>query len=88
VCSFFSFDGILFQNMVRTRGGAFSNVDYVRPTVSVRRKRGGPSISVANEDFKENIEQDGVKIDDEGFPGWLVDKSLLINYEDHVAIQL
>ena len=57
---FFSFDGILFQNMVRIRGKASSNMNYVRPTM--RRKCGGLSISVANEDFKENIKQEEVKL--------------------------
>ena len=51
----------------------------------MRRKRGGTRTSVANEEFKENIEQKEVEIDDEGYAGGPVDKSLLINYENHVA---
>jgi len=74
--------------MVRTRGRGFSNVDHVRPTASVRRKCGGPSTSIVNEEFEENIEQEEVEIDDEGYLGGLVDKSLLVNYEDHVAKKL
>jgi len=54
----------------------------------VRRRRGGPSTSVPNEDFEDYIEQEEVEIYDEGYPGGPVDKSLLINYEDHVARQL
>jgi len=41
----------------------------VRPTASVRRRRGGPSTSVQNEDFEDYIEQEDVEIDDEGYPG-------------------
>jgi len=64
--------------MVRAREGS-SSVDRVRPTASMRRERSDPSNSVANEDFKENIEQKEVEIDDEGYLGGSVDKSLLIN---------
>jgi len=41
--------------------------------------------SVPSEDFEDYIEQEEVEIDDEDYPGVLVDKSLLINYEDHVV---
>ncbi|XP_068466603.1 protein MAIN-LIKE 1-like [Phaseolus vulgaris] len=34
--------------MVRTRGGGSSNLDRVRPTASVRRKRGGPTRQLWN----------------------------------------
>jgi len=74
--------------MVRTKGGGSTNSDCVRPTVSVRRRRGGPSTLVPNEDFENYIEQEEVEIDDEGYPGGPADKSLLINYKDHVARQL
>jgi len=74
--------------MVRTRGEGSFNLDRVRPTASVRRRRGGPSTSVPNKDFEDYIEQKEVEIDDEGYPGGPVDKSLLINYEDYVARQL
>jgi len=75
--------------MVRTRGGGLFNSDRVWPTTSVRRRRGGPSTSVPNEYFQDYIEQEEVEIDDyEGYLGGLVDKSLLINYEVHVAKQL
>jgi len=74
--------------MVRTRGGGSSNLDLVRPTTSVRRRRDGPSTLVPNEDFEYYIEQEEVEINYEGYLGGPVDKSLLINYEDHVARQL
>ena len=76
------------SKMVRTRGEGSFNLDRVRPTASVRRRRGGPSTSVPNKDFEDYIEQKEVEIDDEGYPGGPVDKSLLINYEDYVARQL
>jgi len=53
-----------------------------------QRRCGGPSTLVRNEDFEDYIEQEEVEIDDEGYPGGPVDKSLLINYEDNVAKQL
>ena len=62
--------------MVRTKGGRSSNVDRVRPTAYVRRKHGGPSSLVANEDFERNIEQEEMEIDEEGYPGGPMDKSL------------
>ncbi|XP_068478444.1 protein MAIN-LIKE 1-like isoform X1 [Phaseolus vulgaris] len=74
--------------MVRTRGGGSSNLDRVRPTASIRRKRGGPSTSIPNEEFEDYIEQEEVEVDDEGYPGGPLDKSLLVNYEHHVAKQL
>ncbi|XP_068475266.1 protein MAINTENANCE OF MERISTEMS-like [Phaseolus vulgaris] len=74
--------------MVRTRGGGSSNLDLVRSTASVRRKRGGPSTSILNEQFEDYIEQKEVEVDDEGYPGGPLDKSLLVNYEHHVARQL
>ena len=64
---------------MRTRGWRSCNLDCVRPTASVRRRRGGPSTSVQNEDFEDYIEQEDVEIDDEGYPGWPMNKSLLIN---------
>jgi len=76
------------SKIVRTRGGGSSNSDRVRPTASVRRRCGGPSTSIPNEDFEDYIEQEEVEIDDEDYLGGLVDKSLLINYEDHVTRQL
>ena len=76
------------SKMVRTRGGGSSNMDRVRPTASVRRRRGGPSTSVSNEHFEDYIEGEELEIDDEGYPGGPVDKSLLINCEHHVARQL
>jgi len=79
------------SKMVRTRGGGSGitcNSDRVRPTASMRRRRGGPSTSVPNKDFEDYIEEEEVEIDDEGYPGVPVDKSLLINYENHVAKQL
>jgi len=76
------------SKMVRTRDEGLSNSDRVRPTASVRRRRGGPSTSVPNEDFEDYIEEEEVEINDEGYPGEPVDKSLLINYEVHVAKQL
>jgi len=76
------------SKMVRTRGGGSSNLDHVRPTASVRRRRGSPSTSVPNEHFEDYIEEGELEIDDEGYPGGPVDKSLLINYEHHVARQL
>jgi len=60
----------------------------MRPTASMRKKCGVPSNLVANEDFEENIEQEEVKIDDEGYPEGSMDTSLLINYEEHVVRQL
>jgi len=60
----------------------------VRLAAFVRRMCGGLSTSVPNEDFEDYIEQEEVKIDDEGYPGGRMDKSLLINYEDNVARQL
>jgi len=74
--------------MVTTRGGGSSNLDCVRPTASVRRRHGGPSTLVPNEDFEDYIEKEKVEIDDEGYLEGQVDKSLLMNYEDHVAKQL
>jgi len=76
------------SKMVRTRGGEYSNSNHMRPIVFVRRRCGGPSTSIPNEDFEDYIEQEEVEIDNEGYPGGLVDKSLLVNYEDHVARQL
>ncbi|XP_068501366.1 protein MAIN-LIKE 1-like [Phaseolus vulgaris] len=74
--------------MVRTRGGGSSNLDRVRPTASIRRKRGGSSTSIPNQEFEDYIEQEEVEVDDEGYPGGPLDKSLLVNYEHHVAKQL
>ena len=74
--------------MVQTRGGGSSNLDRVCPTASVRRKRGGPNTSIPNEQFEDYIEQEEVEVDDEGYPGGPLDKSLLVNYEHHVAKQL
>ena len=71
---------------MRTRGGGSSNVDRVRPTAYVRRKRGGHSNSVANEDFEENIEQKEVEIDDEGYSRGSVDKLLLIMWRDNYGM--
>ena len=34
----------------------------VRPTASVRRRRGGPSTSIPNEDFDDYIEQEEVEL--------------------------
>jgi len=76
------------SKMVRTRGGGSSNLDRVRPTASVRRRQGGPSTSISNEYFEDYIEGEELEIDDEGYPGGPVDKSLLINYEHHVSRQL
>ena len=73
---------------MRTRGGRSSNLDCVWPTASVRRKRGGPSTSISNEQFEDYIEQEEVEVDDEGYPRGPLDKSLLVNYEHHVAKQL
>lgn len=39
---------------MNTRGGGSFIVDCVRPTTLVRRKHGGHSISIPNEDFKNN----------------------------------
>jgi len=50
--------------MVRTRGGESSNMDRVRPTASVRRRRGGPRTLVPNEYFKYYIEREEVEIMD------------------------
>jgi len=74
--------------MVRTRGGGSSNLDRVRPTALVRRKRGGPSTSIPNEHFEDYIEEEEVEVDDEGYTGGPLYKSLLVNYEHHVARQL
>ncbi|XP_068501102.1 protein MAIN-LIKE 1-like [Phaseolus vulgaris] len=74
--------------MVRIRGGGSSNLDRVRPTASVIRKRAGPSTSIPNQQFEDYIEQEEVEVDDEGYPGGPYDKSLLVNYEHHVAKQL
>ena len=74
--------------MVRTRGGGSSNLDRVQPTASVRRRRGDPSTSVSSEHFGDYIEEEELEIDDEGYPGGPMDKSLLIKYEHHVARQL
>ena len=74
--------------MVRTRGEGSSNLDRVRSIASVRRKRGGPSTLVLNEHFEDYIEQEEVEVDDEGYLGGPLDKSLLVNYEHHVARQL
>jgi len=54
----------------------------------VRRRRGGPSTSVPNEHFEDYIEQEEVEVDDKDYQGEPLDKSLLINYEHHVARQL
>ena len=54
----------------------------------MRRRWGGPNTSVSNEDFEDYIVQEEVEIDDEGYPGGPIDRSLLINYEDHVVRQL
>jgi len=61
--------------MVRTRGGGSSKLDRVRPTASVRRKRGDPSTSIPIEQFEDYIEQE-VEVDDEGYPGGPLDKVL------------
>jgi len=45
------------SKMVMTRGGGSSNSDRVQPIASVRRRRGGLSTSVPNEDFEDYIEQ-------------------------------
>jgi len=76
------------SKMVRTRGEGSSNLDRVRPIASVRRRRGGPSTLVSNEHFENYIEGEELEIDDEGYPGGPMDKSLLINYEHHVARQI
>jgi len=70
------------SKMVRTRGGGSSNLDRVRPTATVKRRRGGASTSVQNEHFEYHIEEEEeVEIDDDSYPRGPVDKSLLINYE-------
>jgi len=76
------------SKMLRTRGRGSSNLDRVRPTVFVRRRRGGPNTSIPNQNFEDYIEQEEVEIDDEGYSRGSMNKSLLINYEDHVARQL
>jgi len=57
----------------------------VRPIASVRRKHGGVSNSIGNEEFEDNVEHEEVEIEDESYPGGPANKSLLINYEDHMV---
>ena len=57
----------------------------MRPIASVRRKHGGVSNSIGNEEFEDNVEHEEVEIEDESYPGGPANKSLLINYEDHMV---
>ena len=75
--------------MVRTRGGGSSNLDRVRPTALVRRKRGDPSTSIPNEHFEDYIEQE-VEVDDEGYPGGPLDERPILvpsDARDHESMQ-
>jgi len=74
--------------MVRTRG-AGSQPERVQPTAFVRRRKRGGTLNIAVEDdFGGNVAEEVHVVEAEGYPGGPYDMSLLVNYENHVAMQL
>jgi len=73
---------------VRTRSGG-SQTDRVRPTASVRwREWGGTSNIVVEDDVGGNVREEVNVVEPQGYPGGPFDTSLLVSYEDHIAMQL
>jgi len=63
-------------------------MDRVRSIASVRRKRGGPSNIVGNDPVEDNVRNEKLDVEDEGYPGRSANKSSLVSFEEHVARKL